>query len=279
MQLPRVLLPVLFIDAGPDRSAWVIVEVMSNGSIIPTQGGWRSMRDIAWLGGLMESVWERVGVVALEYIDGALYDRKRWRELGETQRVEGDIRTTARGRGADHALIPFHEMRARRADQPRTLFCVPASSWRKDLLGRGNARNCEIAIVVTHLCGRDVEVKPGKTVRMFDLPGVDSASREHIMDATGGAIVVASAILGAPIRVPAAVRAEQDQARADAGRKNAIRRKLEGLGVSVDRASMADGTPVAEAFKKRGMSRGVRAGRRAVTANSKATSKRNRGAR
>lgn len=259
----HVLLKILFIDAGPTRSAWVVVEVRSDGTIVPVQGGWRSMRDAAWLGAQMDAIWESGGVVALEYIDGGLYDRKRWQNLMETGRVEGDIRTVGRAQGADHVLLPFDEMPARRKTHPRTLFCVPASSWRRYLLGRPNARNVEIAVVVLWISGKVVEVRGGGTARVLDLPGMDYDSKEHVLDATGGAIVCASVFLGARLTIPAEVRAEQEQARAKAGQRKAIERTLGKLGATS--ANHADGSPVV--LKA---SRGVKAGRRAGAANTRA---------
>lgn len=266
---PHVLLTVLFIDAGPTRSAWVIVEVRSDGTIVPVQGGWHSMTDIAWLGGLMDSVWSRGGVCCLEYIDGALYDRKRWQDLGETQRVEGDIRTVARMKGADRVLLPFREMPARRNVHPRTLFCVPASSWRKQILHRGGASDAEIALVVLYVCGRSVEYKPGQVERVIDLPAArDRDAREHLYDAIGGALAMVEVFLGVAIRIPDSIRAEQERVRTTARQKKAIRRTLENLGVDPSRASTADGKPI-EGLRKRKSSRGVRAGRRAASLNSR----------
>lgn len=265
-----VLLRILFIDAGPTRSAWVVVEVRSDGAIVPVQGGWRSMLDDAWLGAVMVSVWEVGGVVALEYIDGGLYDRKRWRDLLETARIEGEIRRTARTRGADHALLPWREMPARWRAMPRTLFCVPASSWRLELLGRPNPRNVEIEVVVNYLAGRTLDApKPGGPTKVIDLPGIDSKSREHVVDALGGAIVVASVILGARIKIPDDIRGAQEAARTKAGARKATLRALSKLGVGLDQARSASGEPLAETLGKRKPSRGVRAGQRAVTLNSR----------
>lgn len=263
------LLRILFIDAGPTRSAWVVVEVRSDGTIVPVSGGWRSMRDIAWLSAQMEGIWATSGIVALEYIDGGLYDRKRWQNLLETARTEGDIRTVARSLGADHVMLSFDEMPSRRATHPRTLFCVPASSWRRYLLGRPNATNAEIAVVVGWVSGKLVQGTSGSLppVRILDLPGVDSDSREHVMDATGGAIVLASMFLGARLTIPSHVRAEQEAARAKAGKAKAIRRTLEGLGVT--KAKMPDGSSVV--LKP---SRAVKAGRRVGSANTRAAKRR-----
>lgn len=271
-----VLLTILFIDAGPTRSAWVIVEVRSDGTIVPIQGGWHGMTDIAWLGALMESVWKTNGVVCLEYIDGALYDRKRWQDLGETQRVEGDIRTVAKMRGARHVMLPFHEMPAARKSQPKTLFCVPASSWRKKILHRGNAGNAEIALVVLYVCGREVAYKPGKVERVIDLPAARGDAREHLYDAIGGALAMAEVFLGVVLKIPNDVRAAQEKVRTEARQKKAIARTLAGLGVSEDRVKAANGMPI-EGLKKRKPSRGVKGARRAVSLNSRAMKARSRG--
>lgn len=272
MSSANVIFTVMFIDAGPTRSAWVIVDVWSNGTIIPRQGGWRSMRDATWLGALMESVWATGGVVCLEYIEGALYSPDRWRDLGETMRVEGDIRTVARIHGADHVLLPFREMPSHRAATQRALFCVPAPSWRKLLCHRGNATDAEIAVLVLELAGREVEYAPGKRHKIIDLPAArDDEAREHVYDAIGGALAMVEVFLGVKLRVSDSTRAAQEKARSDAGRKKAIHAKLEALGVPIDRAKMADGSPVA---KKRKPSRGVRAGRRAVSLNSRDINKR-----
>lgn len=262
----RVLLRVLFIDAGPTRSAWVQLEVRHDGrhgTMVPVGAGWHGMTDDKWLGALMETTWKRGGAVGLEYIDGGLYDRKRWRNLMETARVEGEIRRTARIRGADHALVPFTEMAARHRDAPRTLFCVPASSWRGFLCLRGGACNPEIAVVVNYLCGRTVEIKPGVLAKVIDLPGVNSENREHILDALGGAVTMASVILGLRLQIPDTVRAEQEAARQKHYGKSREKTALEKAGIDPARARSASGKPLAEA-------RGVRKGRNVVAANTKA---------
>jgi hypothetical protein len=268
---PQVLLRVLFIDAGPSKSAWVVVEVRSDGAVVPVQGSWRSMADDAWLGGVMESVWDAGGVVALEYISGALYDKKRWYDLCETLRIEGEIRRTAATRGAEVALVPFAELPARRRAAPRTLFCVPATSWRKELLQRGQPHNAEIEVVVRHLCGRAMP-GPNGVVRVIDLPAAkERDAREHIVDALGGALVVAAGALGVRLRVPAAIRQEQELARAEARQHRSIKGALKRLNIDPSRAKMADGTPVEAELKKRRPSRGTRAMRRVMGANTKAT--------
>lgn len=268
-----VLLRVLFIDAGPTKSAWVVIEVRRDGSVVPVQGSWRSMADDAWLGAVMESVWDAGGVCALEYINGALYDPKRWYDLCETLRVEGDIRRTASTRGAERALVPFREIPARRLAQPRTLFCVPATSWRQELLHRGQPSNAEIEVVVRHLCGREVPTPQGPQ-RVIDLPAAaDRDACEHIVDALGGAVVVAAAALGVRIKVPDHIRQDQETARALARQHKSIRRTLAGLGVDAGDARMADGTPVAKELKKRRPSRGAAQIRRVAGANTHAARK------
>lgn len=266
---PNDLLRVLFIDAGPTRNGWILIVVRRDGCIVPTQGGYRGLAlDATWLRALMEDTWRRGGVVGLEYIDGGLYDRKRWQQLLETGRVEGDIRRIARDLGGRDVMCPFREMPAMRRLQERTLFCVPASSWRAELCGHGTATNAEIAVFVTHLLGRRVEVGGSLgTARVVDVPGIDSESREHIYDAGGGALVLAAAILQLKLQVPDEVRARAAEARAQAGRRRAIRRKLEQLGVDPSRATFADGSPVEG---KRKPTRGQRAERRTKGANTRA---------
>lgn len=267
----HILCRALFIDAGPTRSAWVVIEVRSNGTIVPVQAGWGSMDDDAWLGGLMTHVWGLdgiPGVVGLEYIDGGLYDRKRWRNLLETARVEGDIRRTASTRGGQRALIPFMEMQARWKLAPRTLFCAPASSWRAELCRREKATDAEIEVVVMHLCGRTMLVK-GEPVSVLDVPGVTSESREHIIDALGGAIVLSTTVLGIKLRIPAEVIHAQDLARERVLAKRRTKRALEKLGVDPSRASYANGDPVVLPSEKSRPARAVRKGQNVTAANTR----------
>lgn len=271
MSTAPAILRVMFIDAGPSRSAWVIVEVRGDGSIVPMQGGWCAMSNITWLAGLMASVWAVGGVVGLEYINGALYDPKRWYDLCETLRVEGDIRTTAKTCGAEYVLLSWGEMRARRLTHPRTLFCVPASSWRLELLQKRGPKDAEIEVVVRYLCGRAIQVRPGCVERVIDLGAArDPEAYEHIVDALGGAVVMASVFLSARFKIPDAVRADQLQARQRAMRGKSIKRSLDKIGAHIENASMADGTPVLEELKKRRPSRGTAKMRRVTGGNTRA---------
>ncbi len=270
MSAYQVLLYAMFIDAGPTRSAWVVIEVRSNGSIVPVQSGWHGMQDDAWLGGLMSWVWSKGGVVGLEYIDGGLYDRKRWRNLLETARVEGEIRRTARIRGAGDAHVPFEEMALRHKAEPRTLFCVPASSWRLDLCKRSGATDKEINVVVMYLCGRTIPGKEGPAV-VLDIQGVTGESREHIVDAIGGALVLASHVLGIRLRIPDEVRGRQELARNSVLERRRAKKeveKLQKMGVDPSRLKNADGTPFV--VEKSRPARAVARGQRAKAANTRA---------
>jgi hypothetical protein len=237
---------------------------------VPVQGGWCSLRDDAWLGGLMAHVWAAGGIVALEFIEGGLYALKRWRQLLETGRVEGEVRHLARSLGAEPVMLSFPEMRARwGADRAkRTLYCVPASSWRAHLLQRERPKDAEIEVVVLYLCGidRDLGPKLGRR-RVIDLPGITSEAHEHVVDALGGALAMASVFLGAALRIPPEVRAQQAAAREKAMRTKAVQRVIDQLELDPSRVTLADGTPFQE---RRKPTRAEKAERRAKSATTRA---------
>ena len=290
-----VLFHTVFIDAGPTRSAWVLIEARTDGTIVPVQGGWHGLDDDAWLGGLMEYVWRSGGAVGLEYIDGGLYDRKRWRNLGETMRIEGEVRRCARIRGGRPVTIPFHEMRARHAVDPKTLYCVPASSWRLELCHHARAVDPEIEVVVLYLAGKLVETKPGVQARVIDLPGVNHKNREHLIDAMGGALVLTATMLGVTLKIPPAVRSEQEKARREYLEHLQALRELKKRGIDPRRATMPSGKPVMRAgadeaeveeqlelvlpAEKSRPARGARRGSAAKGANTRQWKKRQKGAK
>lgn len=266
------LLRVFCIDAGPTRSGWILIVVYRDGTIVPVQGGWKGLGDAAWLRALLVDTWDRGGVCGLEYIDGGLYDPRRWAQLLETGRVEGEIRRIAKDLGGRDVLCPFREMPGARRLVPRTLFCVPASSWRLELCHVKTATNAEIALLVTHLLGRRVETGTGLGgVKIIDLPGLDAESREHIYDAGGGALVLAEVFLGQRLLIPGEIRAQAAAARAAAGQRKATARALAKLGVDPARATFADGSPVTA---RRKPTRGQRADRRARSANTREANRR-----
>jgi hypothetical protein len=173
-------------------------------------------------------------------------------------------------------LLPFAQMKGWWMAQPRTLFCVPATSWRQELLHRKSPKNDEIEVVVNYLCGRIVQVKPGLHQRIIDLPAArDGDAREHIVDALGGALVVASTMLGARFRVPDDVRAAQHEARERGRRRKSVLTTLDRLGVDAAAASYPDGSPVAG--KGRRPARATRKARRVTGANTKAFNARGTG--
>ncbi len=263
----------MFIDAGPTRSGWVVLETWTDYQstiILPTSGGWSPLdQEDRWLGPTMASVWNDGGVVGIEYIDGGLYDRKRWQQLLETGRVEGEIRRIAKSRGGRAPdPMPFREMPGARRASPRILFAVPASSWRLHLMGRKDAKDQEIEVVVRHLIGRKVNLGPRLGEQhVVDVPGLDSTSKPHIYDAAGGALVLTSVMLGVQLIVPDDVRAAQERARADARQRKAIAKTCAALGVDPRRAKLANGESAVP--ERRKMARGQRAGKRAVSQNTR----------
>jgi len=171
----------LFVDPGPTRSAYALLEAYDDGSILVPEA-WYTEHSTLRLAGALHRIGPTTPLPArppadmkwfgIETIEG-VFRRKNPGQFLQTTKIEGCIEQAAKERGV-------------------TPLMMTARHWRKQLLDDPSPAdtNEQIFYVIDELYRL-----PNGTVA---LPTTDRVSKEHCYDAIGGGIIMLAELLQYP---------------------------------------------------------------------------------
>ncbi len=197
---PRVIASVLSSDPGPTRSAFSLLDALSNGEI-RVRRCWYVAHDRASLWSMLLLLGEMRGsrgLFAIETASGQIFKGRSAAQLLETKEIEGRIKGSAEARG--WVMAPSCEA-ARDIQTPYVE--VNQADWREGLLTRGvlNQRSKQDPLIRCAVEG----IFRNRATGILEIPAVEGMSRDarvHVYDAIGVGVVALARYLGQPLTLP-----------------------------------------------------------------------------